>query len=119
MPLQTYIANCIIQHKKQDEKTKAVSWEQADSMQIEADSIEALTERAHLYTGSPTKHEDVLAIKLTGSIMLMNQEQHAFRDYKESLGVQINVLTERNTPLFDNRDNQAQTPLRKRAVLCN
>lgn len=96
---EKYEAKCTIEHLKEDPHTKEKEWEQFESVTIESYSLEALTERAYLYVGHPEKYKNVLAVKLTGTASLAEQKQNAFRNYAESIAIQLHVMRERTTPL--------------------
>lgn len=106
---EQYEAKCTIEHLKEDPKTKEKTWETYDSMTISSFSLEALTERAYLYVGNPEKYKNVLAVKLTGTATIAEQEQNSFRNYADTIAIQLHVMRERTTPLTHEPKTTKQT----------
>lgn len=97
-------ADCTVEFQVLNPHTKKQSWEVYESMTIKASSIEALIERAHLYVGRPERIDNVAAIRLTGTMTIINQEKDRFFDHRNSIKLDLHVLRERTIPLSNTGD---------------
>ena len=107
-------ADCKVEFQRIDPETKDRSWEEYERMTIQAPSIEHLMERAHLYLGKPERYDNVEAIRLTGTITVLNHEKDLFYDHEDTFKVNLNILRERTKSLFD----YADTPNERRERTC-
>lgn len=92
-------ADCVVEFQVADPMTKAKTWEVYESMTIQAPSLEHLIERAHMYVGRPDRHENVSAIRLKGTMTVLNQEKDTFRNHEDTITLDLNILRERTVPL--------------------
>lgn len=108
----TLTATCIVQHKLLNPKTNRTTWENQESVIVTGSSIEQLTERAYALVRRPEELENVLAIKLTGHVLLLNGEQDPRFDHKNSVAIQLHILRERTLtkikPTHDKNDNRSE-----------
>lgn len=98
-PLQQAKAECTVEIQAFNPNTGEFTWEPHETMTIEAPNIERLMERAHLYVGRPERHENVHAIRLTGTMTVTNHEKDAFFDHEDTITLDLNILRERTEPI--------------------
>jgi len=104
-PNQPYTqADCTVEFQVFNPDTNEQTWEVYESMTIQAPTIETLVERAHLYVGRPERHENVAAIRLTGTMSLIDQEKHWVYDHQDTIKLDLHVLRERTIPLSSTGD---------------
>lgn len=96
-------AECIVEFQVIDPNTQTKTWEVYESMTIHAPNLESLIERAHLYIGRPDRHENVSAIRLKGTMTVLNQEKDTFHNHEDSITLDLNILRERTVPLASSR----------------
>lgn len=92
-------ADCTVEFQVIDPVTQKESWEVYETMTIEAPTVEHLVERAHLYVGRPERHENVFAIRLTGSMTVIHQERDSFYNHEDTIKLDLNILRERTVPV--------------------
>ncbi|WP_078598453.1 hypothetical protein [Evansella clarkii] len=96
---QTAQADCTVEFRILDPKTQQEAWKVHEAMRINAPTVEHLIERAHLYVGRPERHENVSAIRLTGTVILVHREKDIVHDHEDTIALDLKVLRERTTPI--------------------
>lgn len=92
-------ADCIVEFQVVDPETQIPTWEAYETMTIEAPTLEHLMERAHLYVGRPERYENVSAIRLKGTMTVLNREKDSFRNHEDTITLDLNILRERTVPI--------------------
>lgn len=95
---QNVQADCTVEFRVIDPHTKEQTWQTYEAMTIQAPSIEDLIERAHLYVGRPERHKNVSAIRLTGTMTVIDQKKDRYDDHKDTIKLGLHVLRERSNP---------------------
>lgn len=92
-------AECTVEHQVIDPKTLEGTWEIYETMTIQAPTIEHVIERAHLYVGRPERHDHVSAIRLTGTMTVIDREKDSFYNHEDTIKLDLNILRERTIPV--------------------
>lgn len=92
-------ADCIVEFQIVNPKTNGQEWKVYENMSIQAPTIDDLIERAHMYIGRPERHENVSAIRLRGTMMIIDQEKDEYRDHEDTVKLDLNILRERTIPI--------------------
>jgi hypothetical protein len=92
-------ADCIVEFQVIDPKIQTPTWEVYETMTIHAPTVEHLIERAHMHIGRPDRHENVLAIRLKGTMTLIHQEKDTWRPLQDTITLDLNILRERTVPI--------------------
>jgi uncharacterized Zn finger protein len=92
-------ADCIVEFQILNPKTNDQEWKVYESMTIHAPTIDHLIERAHMYIGRPERHKNVSAIRLKGTMTIIDQEKDEYRDHEDTVKVDLNILRERTIPI--------------------
>ena len=91
-------ADCTVEFQVIDPKTQMATWEVYETMTIQAPTVEHLVERAHLYVGKPERHTNVSAIRLTGTMTVIDQEKDTLYDHEDTIKLDLHILRERTVP---------------------
>jgi hypothetical protein len=92
-------ADCMVEFQIVNPKTNDREWKIYESMSIQAPTIDQLIERAHLYVGRPERHENVAAIRLQGTMMIIDHEKDEYLDHEDTVKLELNILRERTIPI--------------------
>lgn len=92
-------ADCMVEFQIVNPKTNEQEWKIYESMSIQAPTLDHLIERAHMYIGRPERHENVSAIRLKGTMTIIDQEKDEYLDHEDTVKLDLNILRERTIPI--------------------
>lgn len=92
-------ADCIVEFQRMNPDTQEMTWEEYETMTIQAPNVEQMIDRAHMYLGRPERYENVQAIRLSATMTPINHQKDQSDRHEDTLTFTVHVLRERTTPV--------------------
>ena len=92
-------ATCVVEFLIVNPDTDQQEWTYYESISVQASTIPDLVQQAHLHVGRPERHENVSAIRLSGTMTLMHHEKDTYHDHEDTVKLDLHILRERTIPI--------------------